>query len=532
MAPPLKHILAVWFFVFLAYALTLGGHLFSPDDEVLYRTAESLATSGTLAVAPIVDDFATSQGIDHKFYAQYGIGQPILAIPFCWAGRVVEKFYHGIGLKPPHHIIEMQFHDRSDAAYTRRFVASWFNIFVGASFAAALFMFAFMLSGQTKASLLTALLYALGTMAWPQSRTFFSEPLAALCAMGGFAFLYASFKTGRIRLAALAGACCGYAMLTRLDSLLAFPGIAVFLALANACEGAQENASRAQKIRHLVAAQFKSRALLRWLAWGLPICAAFAIYALLNLKHFGTLRPAYSNQPEGINFGTPLLIGLHGFLCSIGRGLFFFSPPLALFFWSIRRFVRRDPALGWGLIVSISCFLGAQSLWINWAGGWCWGPRHIFMIHWMLALPILALLMAPRSMGARMAYCTLMILGIAAQIYGSSVNFNDYYKKSFRELGQSMQAMALYSPEQEEGYLRIFYEIKARSSLNEPYREPPLYSRVLVAPINDSVYIFQNSQWPGNLRCIERGLHDNFWLHFFGACKREKALYPIKNPQS
>ena len=44
---------------------------------------------------------------------------------------------------------------------------------------------------------------------------------------------------------------------------------------------------------------------------------------------------AYSDQTEGIQFSTPVLAGLYGFLMSVGKGMFFFSPPLFLAFWGL-----------------------------------------------------------------------------------------------------------------------------------------------------------------------------------------------------
>lgn len=319
---------------------------------------------------------------------------------------------------------------------------------------------------------------------------------------------------------------------------MALPGVALTLGLMNLSDARKDGketagaASLAGNARRFVAAQFRRDALVRWIAWGAPIALALGLIAWLNWRHFGELRPAYSDQPEGINFGTPLLIGLHGFLFSIGRGLFFFSPPLILFFWAIRPFLRQEPELGWGLLASIALFLAVQSMWINWAGGWCWGPRHIFMIHWMLALPVAVLLRAPRSPGVRVAWVALMFPGVAAQVYGSAVNFNDYYKTHFRDLDRPPRAMALYAPSGEEPFLRLFYRIQVRPQPGAPWQDPPLYSGAIVAPINDSVYIYQNSQWPGNARCLARGLHDVYWLHLARALRREPPpdLGPVSAP--
>jgi hypothetical protein len=341
--------------------------------------------------------------------------------------------------------------------------------------------------------------------------------------MASFGLIRRSIRGGTSGAAWWAGAFAGYAVLTRLDSLVALPGIAVFLALAHAGAADDANATAPRGLGAWLArtarCQLTAAALRRWLAWGAPILAALAVHAILNWRHFGTLAPAYVDQPEGVQFATPLLVGLHGYLCSIGRGLFFFSPPLFLFFWSIRGFTRREPPLGWGLIVSIVLSLGVMSTWINWAGGWDWGPRHIFMIHWMLALPICDLLRAPRRMGRRLAYGALVAVGVAVQVYGASVSPTKFYRAHYTDALNEPRAMALYRPD-DEPYLRHFYRIQFLDMRSGEFREPAQYSSALVAPQNDSVYIYQNSQWPGNARCLAHGWHDFYWLHLMGDLKR------------
>jgi hypothetical protein len=84
----------VFFLLLVLYGLTLGGHFYSPDEEVLFRVTEALATRGSLAIDPITEGFATRPAqpprADGREYAQYGIGQPIAAVPFYWLGRAMQ----------------------------------------------------------------------------------------------------------------------------------------------------------------------------------------------------------------------------------------------------------------------------------------------------------------------------------------------------------------------------------------------------------------------------------------------------------
>ena len=74
------------------YILTLGGHIYSPDGEILFRTTEAIATRGSLAIEPL-QGFATQPGrrTDGREYAQYGVGQPLAAVPFYWLGRALQS---------------------------------------------------------------------------------------------------------------------------------------------------------------------------------------------------------------------------------------------------------------------------------------------------------------------------------------------------------------------------------------------------------------------------------------------------------
>ena len=54
----MRHGLPLFLLLALLYGLTFGGHLYSPDEEILFRTTEALATRGCLAIEPL-KGFAT-----------------------------------------------------------------------------------------------------------------------------------------------------------------------------------------------------------------------------------------------------------------------------------------------------------------------------------------------------------------------------------------------------------------------------------------------------------------------------------------
>jgi hypothetical protein len=99
------------FFVSL-YLLTMGGHLDSPDEELMFQVTRSLVERGTLNVSrPDTPDVLVQTGIDGQSYAHYGPVSSILSMPFYASGRaaaglmapryadVVERF--AVGLRDP-----------------------------------------------------------------------------------------------------------------------------------------------------------------------------------------------------------------------------------------------------------------------------------------------------------------------------------------------------------------------------------------------------------------------------------------------
>ena len=506
--------LLIFVLVLAAYILTAGGHLYSPDEEVYFRTTQALATSHTLAILPIdPSGFLTRQAAPTPLpgglvYGQYAPGQPLLAIPLYHLGnwlatKAPESFW--AAFRQP---LWKSFPQPATPPPTResaqRFACSWFNILLGPLLALLLYFVCLELTGHRKASAWAALLYALGSMAWPHSRPFFSESCATFFILLAW---YGLLRAGRGRLipwCLLAGAAAGYAFLVREDAVLAYPALAILLA------GPIVAAARRQE-RGIAGP---------WVAFCIPALACGAVLLGLNWAHFGhPFATGHAGQSEGVTFSTPLAAGLYGFLFSAGKGLFFFSPALALGLvgWApLARLAReRHRALIWAIAAAIAVPLLVLSKWINWPGGWCWGPRHIFIIHVFLALPIAAWLAAAWGPRARVAAVVFLFLGAAVQLLGSSQDFITYYFRFFRSPGDRATFFVLYDQRDLE-YWSQYYKI----TYFPPYVPgqpvaPPLETNYPPRPIQDSLYIPQASVWNGYPQMLSEGHFDNFWLHWY-----------------
>ncbi|MCX7625094.1 MAG: hypothetical protein N2Z21_02635 [Candidatus Sumerlaeaceae bacterium] len=332
-------------------------------------------------------------------------------------------------------------------------------------------------------------------MALPHARTFFSEPLATFFVLATFYVLFAK-GTQRATAPFLAGVCYGLALLTRLDSIVVAPAIGLYICLRAIEQGNGRFDLWHQKVSlSELATVVGSRRF--WAG-----VAAFAIgpigYVLFQLTqnwlHFGNpFTSAYADQPEGIQFRTPLLAGLYGYFMSIGKSVFLFSPAIIFGLAGWWAFGRRHPSLSFSLIIAVVLLVVFHARWQNWAGGWCWGPRHIFMAHALALLPA-AGYFADWGRLRRWLFAALMPVAFGVQLYGASQNFIDFYILYFRTPETLPNAYVLYSQED-------------------------LTPMRAVAPINDSIYVPQNSQWYRYWEMWQLGYTDNLWLRLWNRAR-------------
>lgn len=444
------------FWVFLSsFALCVfvaGGHLYSPDEEVLFRTAESFARLRGGAISPLGGSqqavtrqgqvvtvyepgFASRRGLGGQEYAQYGIGQPLLAVPLVWLGDLYAHFAGETARRTL--AVPVQYHEGTPQSYARRLAVSHFNLLVTAATAWLIYLLACRLCKDHRAAMATAGLYVAATIALPHSKTFFTEPLAALCVLGSIALALRADEQqalGSERPAkgvlALSGFLFGWGILTRLDTIAMGLGPALLvLWIARRRGPLLRRAALADLVR-----------------WGLPVAGCVLLILLLNQVRYGSLLASgYADQPEGVKFSTPLFTGLGGFLFSPGRSLFVFSPVLLLApvgWWRLR---REHRPLAWTIALSAAGFLLFQSKWQNWSGGWDWGPRHIFQL-----APLLALLLAGffdeggtlKAAWKRVVLLALSIAGIGINVLGVGANPIEAYAA----LPVPLRALTIWTP--------------------------------------------------------------------------------------
>lgn len=512
----MRRAISIFFLTLFIYALTAGGHLYSPDEEVLFRTTRSLAEGEGLAIEPLLGFATRPSNPPHpegREYAQYGVGQPLVAVPFYRLGKSIASLGSD-ALWRKLYGADWQSERLSFAPTASelapRWVCSWFNIFVAAALAALVYLLALEFTVRQRPAWWAAILYAFATLAWPHARPFFTETLATFWICLAW-WLVLHGRRGHVtRKAFLAGLAVGLAFLTRADSALAFPGLGVLMLAV-----------------WPAAVRAHGRKLWQpWLAFVFPPMLAALAYFLINHALFGgATQLGYADQTEGINFSTPLLAGLFGFLFSVGKGIFFFSPALLLGLWGWGKFPRlgRQAREHFGVIAALALAilvpLVIHAQWQNWPGGWCWGPRHIFIIHAFMMIPVAVWIAAnEHHRFTRLVLLVTLLVGGAVQLLGVSQDFIAFHEVFFRRPGDAKAFLIHYDPG-DEAYWRQYFQVEFRPDPQTPLR--PLPALVLPAPIQDSLYHPQRSMWAGYPRMPRLAARDgrppvdNLWWRVF-----------------
>jgi hypothetical protein len=397
--------LSIFIFFLSSYLLTWGGHTYSPDEETLYYVTEGIVQRGSFVMpsrneAPVS---MTPHGIDGKPYAPTSLGQSVIAIPLFVLGDFAAQAFPA------------RFHD-----YIIRFFVCLLNPVVSACTGVLLFAFATQLGYSRRVALTLALVYGFATMAWVYAKTFFTEPLATLCLILAFYGLYCYKRDGTCQGLFLAGAATGYAMLTRIHTVIALPAIAFYLAMCLATQlGSLPRQPRA------------------WLtpvaAWAAPLVVAVAIISDYNFIRFGNpLQTGYT--PEGVTTGLSLLLnpiydGLYGLLGSPGKSVFLFTPPLLLALLAFMSFFREHAAEGVAFALLIIAHLLFYAPLPFWGSASSWGPRYMFCIIPFALMPaasFLSNLTVDRFWLKRSLAALLVAAGVFVQSMGVLINFSAY----------------------------------------------------------------------------------------------------------
>jgi len=370
----------------------------------MFATAESLVRRGEWD-ADQIRWMGLGQGIfgsDGHLYIRKGIGVSLLALPLVWLGMIVPIW----------------------GAATTTLI---FNALVTAATGALILRYLQVLGYGDGVALVAGLIFGLATLAWPYAKTFFSDPLAGLCLVGGALALLYYQQSGRPSHVFWAGLALSVAIAARYANAVLVPLYGLLLikyqtSALHRPDRQHERAGASTSDEKPLISNLKSQDWRAWTAFGIPLAITAVALAYYNLARYGDpLNTGY--LPEE-SFSGIWWQGVAGMLISPGRGLFLYAPVLIIALAAAPAFLRQhqaEAALAWAIIITHVLLYGK---WFMWHGGYAWGPRFI-----VPTIPFFVIGMAPAIERARepgwwrRGIILLVVPSILIQILGLSVHF-------------------------------------------------------------------------------------------------------------
>ena len=287
------------------------------DGRSMYEVTRSVVERGRLDI-PARYGFP---GRDGNYYASHGMGLPLAAIVPYVVAMPLQRTWLG-----------------ERAAEVA--VASLMPLVTGL-LAAALYRLSRRLGADVSGAMTAALGATLGTYVLAFSKEFFSEPLAALC-------LVAAIERAVAGRAATAGIAAAAAALTRPQYFAVAP-IVVWRLWRHGGWPAATRAAAAVGV-------------------ALLLTVAYNVARFEDPMQFGY---------EGLGFSTPLLRGATGLLFHPDKSILLFAPIVALVPLALRWLWAVNRSACWLIGGNLLLTFVTLATWVDWYGGWVWGPRPL-----------------------------------------------------------------------------------------------------------------------------------------------------------
>jgi hypothetical protein len=390
-------------FLIAVYFITYSGYAVSRDEWFLFDATESMARRGTMEQNFQFDAYPPVSLSDvNPPSADTEPMQPVLAAPLF----LIAQALPGIGLV---HTVWL------------------FNILITALTAGTLYAYGLALGYRAHVAALVALMFGLGTIAWPYSRTFFREPLFTwLGLLSAYLIVRVrqNFAAGRrpVFLVIMLALVLAGALLAKEVTLLLLPA---FLIEALPARWQHIPLTRRRVIGLVI---------------GLVVVAILLTIFIFAVDRFFDLPNRYDpnrrlEQARG-NF-SDLSTGIRGYLFSPSRSMWLFSPVLLLGFagWPTLIRQRRWRELLVPLVVIAAFVVGYAVVRgpKRWTGGLGWGSRYLIPVTPFVALWLLPVINAILEKGAawwkRLGVGIVFLLSAAIQVAAALVNIQAYYDK-------------------------------------------------------------------------------------------------------
>jgi hypothetical protein len=407
-----------------------SGELGSADTMHRLQTAHSFWTSQPAVFPNEYPEFGV-HGRGGKLYDWYGIGQPLLMLPFDIVGTGIAKL--------------PVFADYGDNDPTVRniFVTYSVNMLLNVLTALVCFRFLVLLGFDVRHSIAGVLALLFCTTHLHYTQNMMENNYICLLTLTGFCYQYEWLRSGSRKALLIGSGALGLNLLTRLTTGLDLLAVAVFVLLAvwferelkpsNASVGTGVHASPLDRSSTKFPINRFWERCISYLKTALPTYLAFLFLdRLYQFYRFGNWTTTYVHYftiehrlqdptlPAKYPWETPFHVGFLGPLISPEKSIFLFDPLIvltilvAVFGWKY-----FSPAIKSFVIASFLLVLGYICLYARytvWSGNFAWGDRYVSTAAEIAAFISVPVLLKFRAQLSKVVWSVGMFLIVASPI--------------------------------------------------------------------------------------------------------------------
>ena len=362
---------------FLLAFVVQSGELGSADTMHRLQTAHSFWTSEPPVFPNEYPEFGI-YGRGGKLYDWYGIGQPLLMLPFDVVGTYIER------------LPVFRDYNGNDPSVRNIFVSYSVNVLISVLTALVAFRFLRQLGFGMNEAIAGVLALLFCTTHLHYIQNMMENNYIMFLTLTGFSFQYEWLRTGSRCALLIGSAALGLNLLTRLTTGLDLLAAGLFLALVLWFDPNYQ----------LPANKYSSRAAIVWEKFLEYVRVAAPVYVFFLLidrayqyYRFGEFFSTYvkffalkyhrldASLPPNFPFETPFHVGFLGALITAEKSIFLFDPlivltiMLSVLLW--RRFRPDVKAYVLTAFLLLLAYISFYARYTVWSGDFAWGDRYV-----------------------------------------------------------------------------------------------------------------------------------------------------------
>ena len=397
-----KNISVYIFFLVLAVFLLISNGRFSGDGLENYFTAESIVLDKDLSIHDrpfeVKEMRARDRGVvgaDGKLYSPYGIGMPLLLIPFYFAGHILAGVFKAV----PHD-------------YITNFITGGMNSICSAFSVIVLFKILVNLGYKDRTTIWAVFIYAFSTMAFVYVRSGFSDPMLTLMYLCAMLYLFKFKNSKKTTDLLISGIFLAYSILIKKNAGIMMPvyfGYVVSLSY--------ENRDYREMAKNVI-------------IYLTPFILAGVVMAYMNYEIFGSiLKTEHGDIIETFKKTLPgkhFIKGIYYYLFSSGKGYFFYNIPLILSLFGISSALKKYKKEGIFILFLVLAHLVFYAHVFKRGSLFSWGPRYL-----LPTVPLMIIFLAEYidTAPARRLFWTMrafVLAGFLVQLPALFINFSNF----------------------------------------------------------------------------------------------------------